>query len=143
MSESVTRITLQPAGHPAGAAEKLGYSYGVRSGQMIWVSGQVSKNQHGELVGEGDIEAQIVQVMENVKAILVAGGSCLDDVVKTTIYITDASFREPYQRIRRRYFKAPNFPAAALIVIKALVAPELLVEVEAVAVAGSARRADT
>lgn len=140
MSESLTRINLQPASHAPGADQKAGYSYGVRTGGMIWVSGQVARNKHGELVGDGDIEAQAVQVLENVKGILAAGGATLDDVVKTVTYMTDAAFREPFQRIRRQYFQPPNLPASAVVVVKGLVQPELLIEIEAVAVLGSARR---
>lgn len=139
MSESLTRINLQPASHAPGADQQAGYSYGVRTGGMIWVSGQVSRNRQGELVGDGDIEAQVVQVLENVKGILAEGGATLDDVVKTVTYLTDASFRVPFQRIRKQYFKPPNLPASAVVVVKGLVQPELLIEIEAVAILGSAR----
>lgn len=139
MSESVTRTNLQPAGCPPDSNQSLGYSHGVRSGQTIWVSGQVAKNPQGDIVGTADIEAQIVQVMENIKAVLADGSAVLDDVVKTVVFITDPAFREPYQRLRRRYFRAPNFPASSLVVVSALIHPALLIEVEAVAVIGSGR----
>ena len=131
------RRNLQPAKLAAGGDAPRGFYYGVQVDRMVWICGQVPKNQAGELVGVGDVKAQAVQVMENVKAVVEEAGGTMDDVVKISTYVTSAGFREAVQEIRRQYFKAPNLPASATIVCEMLV-PDVLVEVEAVAVLGSA-----
>jgi enamine deaminase RidA (YjgF/YER057c/UK114 family) len=103
---------------------------------MLWISGQVPKNIAGDIVAEGDITGQAVQVMENVKAVVEEAGGCMADVVKIGTYVTSAGFREAIQAVRREYFKPPNLPASATIVCEMLV-PGVLVEVEALAVIGS------
>ena len=133
---STSRRNILPPGHVAGADHERGYSYGVRVGDMVWISGQIPKDERGDLVGAGDIEAQAVQVMENVKAVVEAAGATMDDVVKIATYVTDRRYRDPVQAVRKRYFRAPNFPASATTVVEMLL-PDVLVEVEAVAVIGS------
>lgn len=131
------RRNLQPAALARDGDAPRGFYYGVQVDRMVWICGQVPKNQAGELVGVGDVKAQAVQVMENVKAVVEEAGGTMDDIVKISTYVTSASFREAVQEIRRQYFKAPNLPASATIVCEMLV-PDVLVEVEAVAVLGSA-----
>jgi 2-iminobutanoate/2-iminopropanoate deaminase len=130
------RRDLHPKTHPPGADVSRGYSFGVLVGPLLWISGQVPFDGTGELVGEGDIEAQSVQVHENLKAVVEEAGGTLDDVVKITTYITEPAFREPVQAVRRRYFPGPRHPASATVVAD-MIAPGLLVEVEAVAVLGA------
>ena len=62
-------------------------SHGVAApaGKMVFVSGQVSRNAQGEIVGKGDIRAQTRQVLENMKSVLAQGGATMDDVVKVTV----------------------------------------------------------
>jgi 2-iminobutanoate/2-iminopropanoate deaminase len=139
MSDSMTRKNLQPRALPVGADNARGYTYGVQVGQTVWISGQVPKNAQGEVVGAGNLEAQAIQVMENLKAVVEEAGGCMDDIVKISTYVTDKAAREPVQEIRRRYFKPPNLPASATVLVGTLV-PDVLVEVEAVAVIGSALR---
>ena len=68
-------------------AEPFGiFSQGVKMGNMVFVSGQVSKNPKGEVVGKGDIRVQTRQCLENLKHVLEAGGATLDNVVKVTVY---------------------------------------------------------
>lgn len=132
----LARRNVRPAQLPAGADHERGYSYGVQVGNTVWISGQVPKDAKGNLVGAGDIEAQSVQVMENLRSVVEAAGATMDDVVKIATYVADRSYREPVQAVRRRYFKAPNFPASATTVVGMLL-PDVLVEVEAVVVVGS------
>jgi 2-iminobutanoate/2-iminopropanoate deaminase len=131
------RRNLQPARLAKDGDAPRGFYYGVQVDRMVWICGQIPKNAAGELVGVGDIRAQAIQVMENLKAVVEEAGGTLDDVVKISTYVTSSAFREAVQEIRRQYFKAPNLPASATIVCKMLV-PDVLVEVEAVAVLGSA-----
>lgn len=137
MRESSIRRNLQPRRLLAGADTARGFTYGVQVGQTVWISGQVARNEQGELIGAGDLEAQAIQVMENVKAVVEEAGGTMGDIVKISTYVTDQAFREPVQAVRRRYFRTPNLPASATIVADMLV-PGALVEVEAVAVIGSA-----
>jgi 2-iminobutanoate/2-iminopropanoate deaminase len=130
------RRDIHPETHPPGADVARGYSFGVLVGPLLWISGQVPFDGAGELVGEGDIEAQAVQVHENLKAVAEEAGGTLDDVVKITTYLTEPSFREPVQAVRRRYFPGPRHPASATVVAD-MVVPGILVEVEAVAVLGT------
>lgn len=139
MSESTVRVNLQPQQLHASADNERGYTYAVQVGRTVWISGQVPKNRNGELVGGDDFEAQAVQVMENLKAIVAEAGGTMADVVKINTHLTDRKFRESVQRIRRRYFTAPNMPASCTVICELLV-PGALLEIEATAVIGSAIR---
>jgi reactive intermediate/imine deaminase len=132
----VKRKNIGPAHLPAGEDAARGFSYGVQVGETLWVSGQVPKDKDGKLVGAGDVTAQAVQVMENLKGVIEAAGGTMDDVVKISTYVSDRAYREPVQAVRRRYFRAPNLPASATTVVDMLL-PDVLVEVEAVVVIGS------
>jgi len=112
-----------------------GYTHLVEAsgGRTLYVSGQIALDREGNLVGKGDLKAQLKQVFENLGAALAAGGAGFEDVVKITIFMTDlrdiASFREA----RDRYFPKA-LPASTLVQVSRLAYPELLVEIEAVAV---------
>lgn len=123
-------------------AQPIGpYSLAVRSGGFIFVSGTVGWRPDGQV--PADFREQARQTYENVKAVLAAEGAGMDGVVSTTTYLVHASDYPALNEVRRAYFpKDP--PSSAVVVVKELVKPELLVEVEAVAeapVAGSARAA--
>ena len=111
-------------------------SQGIKTpaGNMVFVSGQVSRNGQGEIVGAGDIEAQTRQVLENVKAVLAEGGATLDDVVKVTVFVTDVGDYAAIHKVRGEYFKS-DYPASTMVEVKALVNPDLKIEIEAIAVA--------
>ena len=113
-------------------------SHGVSSppGTLVFVSGQVSRDAQGEIVGVGDIRAQTRQVLENMKSVLAQGGATMDDVVKVTVFVTDvAAHYSDIHAIRGEYFPK-DYPASTMVEVKALVQPELLIEIEAVAVVG-------
>ncbi len=111
------------------------FSAGVEApaGQTVYVSGQVSMDAEGNVVGEGDVRAQTEKVLENVATVLEAAGGSLDDVVKVTVFITDMAHYDGIHEVRRRYFGEP-YPASSMVEVSALIDPRLLVEVEAVAV---------
>jgi 2-iminobutanoate/2-iminopropanoate deaminase len=113
------------------------FSSGVEapSGRTVYVSGQVSMDAEGNVVGEGDIKAQTQQVLENVQIVLEEAGGTLDDVVKVTVFITDMGNYDGIHEVRRRFFTEP-YPASSMVEVSALIDPRLLVEVEAVAVVG-------
>lgn len=107
-------------------------------GSLAFISGQVAVDGQGKVVGEGDIEAQAVQVFENLKLALGGIGASFDDVIKFTIFIVglDAARRKAVMDVRGRYINRGNPPAATMIGVDALVQPELLVEIEAVVAVG-------
>src|SRR5262245_59082105 len=101
----------------------LSVSGGVR---QIFVSGQVSKDIHGSIVGRGDMRAQIEQVGENVRMCLEAAGATLADLVKTTTYVTDIEEFFKHVDIRHRYF-GPALPTSTTIEVRRLANPDYLV----------------
>jgi enamine deaminase RidA (YjgF/YER057c/UK114 family) len=102
-------------------------------GTTIHVAGQVSLDEDGTLVGAGDAAAQARQALVNLRRVLEAAGATLDDVVKTTVYLTDLDSRGPVNEARLEAFTAPP-PANTLLVVSSLALPEFLVEIEALAV---------
>ena len=106
------------------------YSAGMKIGDFIFVSGQVGAVDNNGKVIEG-IEAQTRQVLERLKGVLEAGGSSLDDVVKTTVFITNAADFARMNEVYAGYF--PVNPPARSTVVVSLVKPEMLVEIECIA----------
>jgi 2-iminobutanoate/2-iminopropanoate deaminase len=118
---------------PAGMAAPAGaYVHGVRAGGLVFVAGQVARDGEGHIVGVGDIEAQTAQVLENVQAVLAQAECTLADVVKVTVYLTDMRHRERVGAIRRRYF-GEHLPASTTVEVSKLGGPELMIEIDAVA----------
>jgi 2-iminobutanoate/2-iminopropanoate deaminase len=126
------RRGIHPPSLRPGDRERA-FSYGFQAGEMLWVSGTVPIDHDGEVVGRGDVEAQITKVFENLTAIVREAGGTLDDVVKLSCYLTDPAHRDALQRIRGRFFRYP-YPASILLYQPFIVSPDILVEVEAVAV---------
>ena len=104
-------------------------------GTIAFVSGQVSVDSEGKVVGVGDIQAQAVQVFENLKLALAGVGATFDDVIKFTIFIVGYTpeKRKAVMEVRARYISHKTPPAATMIGVDKLVEPELLLEIEAVA----------
>lgn len=123
---------LNPEGLPAPVGP---YSNVVTSppGTLVFCAGQVALDAEGQIVGEGDVVAQTRQVMENVKLALEAAGATFADVVKIVNYITDAEDFPKMAAVRREYLREP-YPASTLIEVQALMYPELMIEIEAIAV---------
>ena len=114
------------------------FSNAVRCGNTIYVAGQLSIDLEGNTVGTGDIRAQTRQVLGNIKALMQAAGATLNDVVKTTIYLTDMRSHEAVNEVYAQFFPA-RFPARTTVAVAAL-APAIrgegnpfLVEINAVA----------
>ena len=113
---------------------RIGFSRAVRVGDTIYVSGTVAWGDDGELVGAGDTYAQAKQAIRNIEKALVQAGASLNDVVRTRIYVTDISRLEEAARAHGEAFGKAR-PASTMIEVSALAEPEMLVEIEAVAVA--------
>jgi enamine deaminase RidA (YjgF/YER057c/UK114 family) len=116
--------------------KKFNISAGEKVGDTIWLSGAVAFDSDGNIVGEGDLYAQTKKTFENLAEALESAGSSLADVVKINTFLTDLSRYAEYGKARTEAF--PNgVPASTVVGTTALVRPELMVEVEAIAVIGS------
>lgn len=125
------RREIQPASVPHPVAE---YAQGVevQGGRTLYISGQVPMDAEGSLVGD-DIRAQARQVFRNLRALIEEAGGQMSDIVKLTTYLTDMDDYRDFVEVRSEFI-APPYPAATLVAVSALVRPEWLLEVEAVAV---------
>ena len=117
----------------------IGFSRAVRVGDTVYVSGTVAWGPDGQLVGQGDVYLQAKQTIANIQAALQEAGATLKDVVRTRIYLTDISRWEEAARAHREAF-ADVRPAASMIEVSRLADPEMLVEIEAIAVVGEDER---
>jgi enamine deaminase RidA (YjgF/YER057c/UK114 family) len=103
----------------------------VEARKTIFVSGQLARDAKGEVVGKGDMRAQIRQAGENIKAALAAAGATLRDVVKTNTYVTDIEEFFKHTDVRMEYFGA--LPTSTTVEVRKLAHPDLLVEIEVIA----------
>jgi len=106
------------------------YSQAVAAGPFVFISGQIPLNQQGEMV-TGDIVVQMVQVIENLKAVLKAAGLSLNDVVKTTVFLADMADFTEMNRVYAEFFPEKS-PARSTFQVAAL-PRNASVEIEAVA----------
>jgi enamine deaminase RidA (YjgF/YER057c/UK114 family) len=118
--------------NPEGMHPPVGYTHvvEVQPGPVAYISGQVALNKAGELVGEGDIVAQTRQVFENIRSALTAIGTNFGAVIKLSYYAVDVSRIAEIREVRNEYLSEP--PASTFVVVKGLVRPDLLIEIEAV-----------
>ncbi|MEV6524075.1 RidA family protein [Longispora sp. NPDC051575] len=120
---------------PDGIAPGNGYSHVVwGTGRFIAVSGQIALDEDGALVGGSDPEAQTRQVFENLRRCLEAAGVGFADVLKLTIFLTDPAVLPAVRVVREEYLTDPR-PACSLVQVVALARPDLLLEIEAYAIA--------
>ena len=118
---------------PGGLSRPTAYTPVVKAGNTVYIAGQTATDASENLVGPGDCEAQTAQVFRNLQAALASVGGSLANLVKVTTYLTRSQDIEAYRRVRERFLRA-NRPASTLVVVQALARPEMLVEIEAVAV---------
>jgi reactive intermediate/imine deaminase len=122
--------------NPEGLPTPFGYSHVVEApvGTIVYVSGQVPLDAGGELVGDGDIEAQTRQVFENLTGALTAAGASWSDVVKLGFFLVDVGHIATVRAVRDEYVDTARPPASTLVEVSRLFREDVLVEVEAVAV---------
>ncbi len=110
-----------------------GYSHAAKSGNTLYIAGQVARDVRGDLVGKGDFQAQARQAYANLRNILQEAGGGLGNIVKMTTILTNSGNVEHLRAVRNEIFgdiRPPN----TLLIIQSLASPDYLIEVEAIAV---------
>ena len=122
--------------NPPQLCPTFGWTHVVSTtgGKTIHISGQVGINEQGEVVGRGDLKAQTEQAFHNIS--LAAVGATFRDVVKTSLFVVGLKPEHVpiIREVRSRYVSAEQPPASTLVGVSALVGPDWLIEIEAVAV---------
>jgi 2-iminobutanoate/2-iminopropanoate deaminase len=116
--------------------DELGFSQAWRlegAQALILLAGQAAVAADGQLVGEGDFEAQVRQIFANLRTVLEASGAGLESIYKLVVYVTDVANLPVYERIAKELLPGPK-PAGTALEVSALAAPGMLVEVDATAV---------
>ena len=127
------RKNLEPQGL---AAPPEPYSHAIRCGDTLYIAGQVAFDEQNQVVGVGDPRRQAEQVWRNIGLAVEAGGGTLADVVKITIFLKDVRHAADEISVREGLFEPGRFPICTLVQVANLGLPDLLMEVDAVAVLG-------
>ena len=134
MKEHISAIQPRTLPKPAG----FSYGYEIKQGRLVFISGQVARDEQNAVVGKGDIVAQFRQVCRNIQTVVSAAGGDMTDIVKLTIYVLDvADYKKNLKSIGdvyREYF-GKHFPAMTLVGARDLfdAADGALIEIEGVA----------
>src|SRR5215470_10844839 len=119
---------------PTPWPERYTFSPGVRSGNLLFISGTTATDDRQQIVGRGDIVAQTRQIFRKFEAILTAAGGSLKDIVETTEFITTTENYRKTADVRREIFGGPPYPAATGVIVAGLLREDALIEISAIAV---------
>ena len=122
--------------NPPELSKPTGYTHIVEvtgPSKTVYISGQIAFDKDGKVVGAGDMKAQAEQVFKNLQVALTAAGAKFSDVVKMNSYITDMSKVQAVRDVRAKYFGDAT-PASTFVQVAGLVRPDLMLEIEVVAV---------
>ena len=111
----------------------VGYSRAVKVGQQVFIAGTTATAEDGQLVGIGDPYQQTVQIIRNIEKALKKAGGTLENIVANRVYVTNIKDLEKVGRAHGEYFKDIR-PATTMVEVKGLVDPEMLVEIDSVAI---------
>jgi len=135
---AITRKNMQPealATPSRGGHTLYSHVVSVEGKRLVFVAGQLARDKQGNVVGKGDMGAQIRQVGENIKAALAAAGATLADIVKTNTYVTDMDEFFRHVDVRMQYFGAA-MPTSTTVEVRRLAHPDFMVEIEVMAMTG-------
>jgi reactive intermediate/imine deaminase len=122
--------------NPPELSTPTGYAHVIEvtgPAKTVYISGQIAFDKDGKVVGAGDMKAQAEQVFKNLQAALTAAGAKFSDVVKMNTYVTDVEQAPAVREVRARYF-GTTVPASTFVQVAKLVRPELMIEIEVIAV---------
>jgi enamine deaminase RidA (YjgF/YER057c/UK114 family) len=134
MKDHISAVQPRTLPKPAG----FSYGYEVKHGRLVFIAGQVARDEHNAVVGKGDLVAQFRQVCRNIQAVMSAAGGEMTDIVKLTLYVLDTDAYKRHLReigaVYREYF-GKHFPAMTLVGARDLfdAADGCLIEIEGVA----------
>ncbi len=119
---------------PWNLGDRYTFSPAVKRGNMLFISGMIARDPvTGRIMGRGDMAAQADFIFQRMGDVLRAAGGSYDDVVKTMDYVTTLQGYRGTAEVRRKYFKN-GFPAATGVVVKSLINPDALIEIDAIAI---------
>lgn len=137
-SFSQTNTPIVSFRNPNTVSTPTGYSHvaeiDLGNCTMLLISGQVALDASGTLIGKNDLAKQTEQVFTNIKNILAASGGTMDHLVKTGIFMKDASQIQLFREIRNKFIHPKNPPASTLVEVSRLFRDDLLIEIEATAI---------
>lgn len=132
---SLRKVTTPQVPEPPGGI----YTNCFVLDKQVFISGQTASGPDGKPIGGASMEGQARAVLQKISHLLEAAGGSLSDILKLTVYVTDISKRAEIGKVRAEFFPGDK-PCSTMIEVKGLVTPDLLIEIDAVAILGAGRR---